>query len=75
MNGIDVGPWNSNWVGSLPLIVLNVVLHAIGLGFVNEAVVRVLSDAMAGRTVGERLSTKTAGGRRALGSRARATQA
>jgi hypothetical protein len=50
MNGIDVGPWDSNWVWSLPLIILNVVLHVIGLGFVNEAVVRALSGAMVRRS-------------------------
>jgi hypothetical protein len=43
-------PWNSDWVWSLPLIVLNVVLHVIGLGFVNEAVVRALSGAMVRRS-------------------------
>jgi hypothetical protein len=31
---------------SLPLIVLNVVIHVIGLGLINESIVRVLSDAM-----------------------------
>jgi hypothetical protein len=31
--------------GSLPLIVVNVVIHVIGLGLINESVVRVLSGA------------------------------
>src|ERR1700756_5995313 len=31
--------------GSLPLIVVNVVVHVIGLGLINESVVRVLSGA------------------------------
>ena len=31
--------------GSLPLIVVNVVFHVIGLGLINESVVRVLSGA------------------------------
>ena len=35
--------------GSLPLIVVNVVIHVIGLGLINESVVRVLSGAMARR--------------------------
>jgi hypothetical protein len=43
MNAGDVGAWNANWAWSLPLIVLNVVIHVIGLGLINESVVRVLS--------------------------------
>ena len=43
MNGVDVGAWNANWAWSLPLIVLNVVIHVICLGLINESVVRVLS--------------------------------
>jgi hypothetical protein len=46
MKGVDVGAWNANWAWSLPLIVLNVVIHVIGLGFINESVVRVLSAAL-----------------------------
>src|ERR1700742_2383942 len=41
MNAVDVGAWNANWAWSLPLIVLNVVIHVIGLGLINESVVRV----------------------------------
>jgi hypothetical protein len=43
MNAVEVGAWNANWAWSLPLIVLNVVIHVIGLGLINESVVRVLS--------------------------------
>ena len=39
MNSVDVGAWNANWAWSLPLIVLNVVIHVIGLGLINESVV------------------------------------
>ena len=46
MNAVDVGAWNANWAWSLPLIVLNVVIHVIGLGLINKSVVRVLSGAM-----------------------------
>ena len=46
MNAVDVGAWNANWAWSLPLIVLNVVIHVIGLGLINESVVRVLSGAV-----------------------------
>jgi hypothetical protein len=45
MNAGDVGAWNANWAWSLPLIVLNVVIHVVGLGLINESVVRVLSAA------------------------------
>jgi hypothetical protein len=47
MNAVDVGAWNANWAWSLPLIVLNVVIHVIGLGLINESVVGVLSNALA----------------------------
>ena len=46
MKAVDVGAWNANWAWSLPLIVLNVVIHVIGLGLINESVVRVLSGAL-----------------------------
>ena len=46
MDAVDVGAWNANWAWSLPLIVLNVVIHVIGLGLINESVVRVLSGAI-----------------------------
>jgi hypothetical protein len=37
------GAWNANWAWSLPLIVLNVVVHVLGLGLINERVVHALS--------------------------------
>jgi hypothetical protein len=46
MNAVDVGEWGANWAWSLPLLVLNVVVHVIGLGLINASVVRVLSGAM-----------------------------
>jgi MFS superfamily sulfate permease-like transporter len=46
MNAVEVGEWTANWVWSLPLIVLSVVIHVIGLGLINEGVVRVLSCAV-----------------------------
>jgi len=46
MNAFDAGAWSANWVWSLPLIVLNVVIHVIGLGLINESVVRILSGTM-----------------------------
>jgi hypothetical protein len=43
MNASDAGMWSGNWAWSLPLIVLNVVIHVIGLVLINESVVRVPS--------------------------------
>jgi hypothetical protein len=37
----DVSAWN--WAWSLPLIVLNVIFHVLGLGFINSKVVQVLT--------------------------------
>jgi hypothetical protein len=45
MNASDAGGWSGNWAWSLPLIVLNVVIHVIGLVLINESVVGVLSGA------------------------------
>ncbi len=39
-------PWTVDWLWSLPLIVLCVVIHVVGLGLINERVVRMLSDAV-----------------------------
>jgi hypothetical protein len=36
----DALAWNGNWAWSLPLIVVNVIYHVIGLAFINEQVVR-----------------------------------
>jgi hypothetical protein len=36
--------WYASWAWSLPLIVLNVVIHVVGLGLINERVVQALSD-------------------------------
>jgi hypothetical protein len=38
--------WHNDWAWGLPLIVLNVVIHVLGLGVINERVVRVLSGAL-----------------------------
>ncbi|HTC14643.1 MAG TPA: hypothetical protein VK695_02450 [Steroidobacteraceae bacterium] len=39
----DALSWDSNWAWSLPLVVLTVVLHVIGLGLINSGVVRTVS--------------------------------
>jgi hypothetical protein len=38
--------WHADWAWSLPLIVVNVVIHVLGLGVINERIVGVLSDAV-----------------------------
>ncbi len=35
--------WNSNWAWSVPLIVLTVLIHVVGLGLFNVKMVRVLT--------------------------------
>jgi hypothetical protein len=49
MESVDAGNWSGNWAWSLPLIVLTVLIHVLGLQFINDRVVRVLSGAMARR--------------------------
>lgn len=39
----DVLTWNGNWAWSLPLIVLSVIFHVIGLGFINAKILEVHS--------------------------------
>jgi hypothetical protein len=41
--------WHADWAWSLPLIVLTVVIHVLGLGLINERVVRGLSGVMNNR--------------------------
>ena len=36
----DASAWDGNWAWSLPLILITVILHVIGLVFVNERVIR-----------------------------------
>jgi hypothetical protein len=35
--------WDGSWAWSLPLIVINVILHVIGLGFINAKIVQALA--------------------------------
>jgi MFS superfamily sulfate permease-like transporter len=41
----DAANWSANWAWSLPLIVLSVILHVLGLGFINVKVIQVLTIA------------------------------
>jgi hypothetical protein len=46
LDPVGVETWSGNWAWSLPLIVLNVVVHVFGLVFINERLVPILCDAM-----------------------------
>ena len=41
--------WHADWAWSLPLIVMNVVIHVLGLGVVNEQIVGRLGDRVSRR--------------------------
>ena len=34
--------WHANWAWGIPLIIINVVIHVLGLGLINERVLQVL---------------------------------
>jgi hypothetical protein len=36
----DASAWDGNWAWSLPLILITVIFHVIGLVFINERVIR-----------------------------------
>ena len=42
---VDPSIWSSNWAWSLPLIVLTVVIHVLGLGYINRRITGVSSGA------------------------------
>src|SRR5439155_24389057 len=44
--GGNMSDWHADWAWSLPLIVLTVVIHVLGLGLINERVVQVLSGVL-----------------------------
>jgi hypothetical protein len=46
MNSSDVGAWSGNWAWSLPLIVINVLLHVSSLALLNDTLDRILLHAM-----------------------------
>jgi hypothetical protein len=45
----DVSAWDGNWAWSLPLIVITVIFHVIGLVLINERVIRSRSVIVRGR--------------------------
>jgi hypothetical protein len=56
LDPVGVETWSGNWAWSLPLIVLNVVVHVFGLAFINERLVPILCDAMERRPFVARLA-------------------
>ena len=42
MNLVDTGAWSAAWAWSLPLIVMSIVIHVVGLGFINAKFVAVM---------------------------------
>jgi hypothetical protein len=45
----NAAAWNGNWAWSLPLIVLNVIFHVVGLGLIDVKMIQVLTVAKQGR--------------------------
>lgn len=45
----DASAWDGNWAWSLPLIVITVILHVVGLVLINERVIRSRSLIARGR--------------------------
>lgn len=41
--------WSADWVWGLPLIVLTVLIHVLGLGLINQRMIRVSSGSMGRR--------------------------
>ena len=41
----DAASWSGNWAWSLPLMIVTVILHVIGLGFINVKVIQFLTVA------------------------------
>jgi hypothetical protein len=46
----DASAWNGNWAWSLPLIIITVIFHVIGLVFINERVIRARRFLKSGRS-------------------------
>jgi hypothetical protein len=46
MHSTNVVPWIGNWAWSLPLIVINVIVHVCGLALIGEKVIQALSGNM-----------------------------
>src|SRR5262245_35328511 len=44
MNLVEFGSWSIDWTWSLPLVMLNTVIHVLGLGFITTRAVHVLRE-------------------------------
>jgi hypothetical protein len=49
MDVLNVAPWGTDWAWSLPLIVLNVIIHVFGLAFIYDAFTFLLRQTTARR--------------------------
>ena len=49
MRMLDLVTWHADWAWSLPLIVLTIVIHVLGLGLMNRGIDRVVDVAHPGR--------------------------
>ncbi|HEY6293902.1 MAG TPA: hypothetical protein VI455_20295 [Terriglobia bacterium] len=56
-----VSPWGADWVWSLPLIVVTVVIHSLGLGLIDQRVALALDSSRKNRAPG-RFSVLIMGG-------------
>ncbi len=45
----DPFPWGADWAWGIPLILLNVLIHIVGLGFIGNRAVRVSETTVRGR--------------------------
>ena len=45
----DMASWHADWAWSLPLIVLNVVIHVLALGRINDRLVRRVNNEVSPR--------------------------
>lgn len=50
MNVLDDAPWGSDWAWSLPLILLNVIIHVFGLAFIYDGFTVLLREVSRRRT-------------------------
>jgi hypothetical protein len=49
MDSLETTTWVIDWVWSLPLMLLTVIIHVFGLAFINDAAIAILKDIPARR--------------------------
>ena len=49
MDVLDAAPWGTDWAWSLPLILLNIIIHVFDLAFIYDAFTFLLRETKAGR--------------------------